>query len=70
VALPATTTLSRASAYDALYEFGDSLSDVGNIFTATKGVAPGAPYPNGRFSSGSRFATRRWGGVFVCTPSV
>jgi phospholipase/lecithinase/hemolysin len=38
--------------YDSLYVFGDSYCDVGNIFTATKGTVPPAPYYNGRFSNG------------------
>jgi phospholipase/lecithinase/hemolysin len=38
--------------YDALYVFGDSYCDVGNIFTATGGAEPPAPYYNGRFSNG------------------
>jgi phospholipase/lecithinase/hemolysin len=37
---------------DAIYAFGDSLSDVGNIFAATGGVEPAAPYANGQFSNG------------------
>ena len=41
-----------AGGVDALYAFGDSLSDVGNIFAATGGVGPGAPYANGQFSNG------------------
>jgi outer membrane lipase/esterase len=32
--------------------FGDSLSDTGNIFLATGGATPAAPYFNGRFSNG------------------
>jgi phospholipase/lecithinase/hemolysin len=45
---------SRAAvpAYDALYVFGDSYCDVGNIFTATGGAEPAAPYYDGRFSNG------------------
>jgi outer membrane lipase/esterase len=39
-------------AYDALYVFGDSYCDVGNIFAATGGAEPAAPYYNGRFSNG------------------
>ena len=38
--------------YDALYVFGDSYCDVGNIYTATGGAVPAAPYYNGRFSNG------------------
>jgi len=40
------------ASYDALYVFGDSYCDVGNIFTATGGAEPAAPYYDGRFSNG------------------
>ena len=51
-------TLGLASAhaatptYSALYVFGDSYCDVGNLFLATGGYEPAAPYYNGRFSNG------------------
>jgi outer membrane lipase/esterase len=38
--------------YDALYVFGDSYCDVGNIFRATHGAEPPPPYYDGRFSNG------------------
>jgi phospholipase/lecithinase/hemolysin len=38
--------------FDAIYVFGDSYCDVGNIFFLTKGTDPPAPYYNGRFSNG------------------
>ena len=41
-----------ASAYTALYSFGDSLSDVGNAFAASLGTIPAPPYFEGRFSNG------------------
>nr|WP_294556093.1 SGNH/GDSL hydrolase family protein [uncultured Rhodopila sp.] len=41
-----------AHAYSALYVFGDSLSDAGNVYLATGGAEPGAPYANGQFSNG------------------
>src|ERR1700733_9552783 len=44
---------ARAGPIDAIYAFGDSLSDVGNIFVATGGAAPAAPYVNGQFSNGN-----------------
>lgn len=44
--------LGRAGPYDAIYAFGDSLSDVGNVFAATGGAQPAAPYANGQFSNG------------------
>jgi outer membrane lipase/esterase len=39
-------------ACDNLYVFGDSYCDVGNLFAATGGAVPSAPYYNGRFSNG------------------
>ncbi len=41
-----------AFAYDAIVSFGDSLSDVGNVFAATGGAEPNPPYYMGRFSNG------------------
>jgi phospholipase/lecithinase/hemolysin len=43
---------ARAASIDAIYAFGDSLSDVGNIYTLTGHTIPGAPYANGQFSNG------------------
>lgn len=37
---------------DRLYVFGDSLSDVGNVFRATGGAVPAPPYFQGRHSNG------------------
>ena len=45
-----------AYAYSALYVFGDSLSDVGNVFAATHGAEPASPYANGQFSNGPVWA--------------
>lgn len=42
----------RAAPYSAVYAFGDSLSDVGNVFTATGGMMPAPPYVDGQFSNG------------------
>jgi len=39
-------------AYSAIYVFGDSYCDVGNVFIATGGAKPAAPYFSGRFSDG------------------
>jgi len=47
--------LALASFFPAqadIYAFGDSLTDVGNIYAATGGAAPGAPYVNGQFTNG------------------
>lgn len=39
-------------AFSGVYAFGDSLSDNGNIYRATGGQFPPAPYYQGRFSNG------------------
>jgi phospholipase/lecithinase/hemolysin len=46
--------VSRAEAgnLNAIYVFGDSLSDAGNAFIATGGSAPAPPYVNGHFTNG------------------
>lgn len=43
---------ATAGSIDAIYSFGDSLSDVGNAFIATGFTIPGPPYVNGQFSNG------------------
>ena len=43
---------ARASAYSALYAFGDSLSDAGNLFVDTGGAYYGPPYYQGHPSNG------------------
>jgi phospholipase/lecithinase/hemolysin len=50
--LASTAAQAATASYDALYVFGDGYCDVGNIFTATGGTEPAAPYYNGRFSNG------------------
>lgn len=42
-----------AGKYSALYAFGDSLSDAGNIWAASGHVTPAAPYNQGRYSNGN-----------------
>ncbi len=42
----------KKPAFDAIYVFGDSYCDVGNLFAASGGTVPGAPYFHGRFSNG------------------
>jgi len=44
---------AQAASIDAIYAFGDSLTDVGNIYAATGGAAPAAPYVNGQFTNGN-----------------
>jgi outer membrane lipase/esterase len=48
----AVAAKAATTTYDALYVFGDSYCDVGNIFAATSGAEPAAPYFDGRFSNG------------------
>jgi phospholipase/lecithinase/hemolysin len=54
VSIGLATIAARAATptYDSLYVFGDSYCDVGNIYAATAGAVPAAPYYNGRFSNG------------------
>ncbi len=48
-----TTSLRNADAIASLYVFGDSLSDVGNVFRTTGGMYPPNPsYYQGRYSNG------------------
>ena len=42
-----------AGPIDAVYSFGDSLSDAGNIYALTNGTIPSAPYSQGRFTNGN-----------------
>jgi phospholipase/lecithinase/hemolysin len=44
--------LAAASPYSTIYAFGDSLSDAGNIYIDTDGLAPRPPYSDGRFTNG------------------
>jgi len=51
--LLAMTSLASAGAYSAVFVYGDSLSDTGNIYAASGGTIPlSPPYYNGRFSNG------------------
>ena len=43
---------ARAAPYSAIYAFGDSLSDVGNIYAASGNTFPPPPYANGQFTNG------------------
>ncbi|MBD2571262.1 SGNH/GDSL hydrolase family protein [Anabaena lutea FACHB-196] len=48
-----STTIQGAQNINELYVFGDSLSDVGNVFRATGGNYPSSPpYFQGRYSNG------------------
>src|ERR1700729_2505871 len=41
-----------AAAYTSIFAFGDSLSDAGNLFAESGGIAPVPPYVDGHFSNG------------------
>jgi phospholipase/lecithinase/hemolysin len=43
---------AHAATYTALFAFGDSLSDAGNVFIRDKGTAPLYPYFDGHYSNG------------------
>ena len=64
-------SLSHA-AFSQMVSFGDSLSDVGNVFLASGGTNPPAPYVGGQFSNGDTWneylATSL--GIAAPTPSV
>jgi phospholipase/lecithinase/hemolysin len=68
LSLHAVTT----SPYDAIYVFGDSYCDVGNIYLATSGATPlSPPYYHGRFSNGPiwvEHVASAWG--LPMTPSL
>lgn len=66
-----TTTHASQPSFDAIYVFGDSYSDVGNISLASGGTVPGPLYYNGRFSNGPIWIDHLAGtyGVTV-TPSL
>ncbi len=53
VALLAMTSIASAGAYSNVFVYGDSLSDLGNIYAVTGGTIPQSPpYYMGRFSNG------------------
>ncbi len=73
---------SAAAPFSDVYFFGDSLTDTGNIFTATRflnfitlgafPVTPGTPYFQGRFSNGpvwAEFTASRLGFPNASTPA-
>jgi len=45
-------SVALAGPYSKLYVFGDSLSDIGNVASASFGIYPGQYYWNNRFSNG------------------
>jgi phospholipase/lecithinase/hemolysin len=61
--LTSAAVCAATPTYDAIYVFGDSYCDVGNIFLATGGLEPPAPYYNGRFSNGPIWIEHVAGGL-------
>ena len=61
-----------ASPYTAIYSFGDSLSDVGNVYLAKGGLEPASPYVGGQFSNGPVWVQDLAGmlGLPALTPSL
>ncbi|PZR00484.1 MAG: hypothetical protein DI533_07930 [Cereibacter sphaeroides] len=51
-----TAQAASTGGYSSIVIFGDSLSDTGNLYAATGGAIPAAPYVNGRFSNGPIWA--------------
>ncbi len=49
---PPAAPVSSSQPFSAMYSFGDSLSDVGNIYALTLHTLPAAPYVNGHFTNG------------------
>ncbi|PKO33658.1 MAG: hypothetical protein CVU34_11940 [Betaproteobacteria bacterium HGW-Betaproteobacteria-7] len=51
-------SFAAQAAYTNVYFFGDSLSDTGNVYTASSGTLPSQPYFEGRFSNGQVWVER------------
>jgi phospholipase/lecithinase/hemolysin len=57
--------------FDAIYVFGDSYNDVGNLYLATGNTYPAAPYYQGRFSNGPLWVEHVAGSYGLpMTPSI
>lgn len=75
--LAVSVSVARADSFSGMVNFGDSLSDVGNIHDLTTAIyplhaiVPAAPYYNGRFSNGPVWVEQLAGlmGLPVPTPS-
>ena len=52
----APTTAAPGAPYSAMYAFGDSLTDTGNVSLATLGMVPASPYADRSFSNGPVWA--------------
>jgi phospholipase/lecithinase/hemolysin len=62
----------QAAGFSAEYVFGDSLSDVGNVYLGSGGLEPASPYVGGQFSNGPVWAQDLAGklGLPALTPSL
>src|SRR4051794_21355123 len=71
LAFASLVSTSRAE-YVQIVAFGDSLSDTGNVYIASGGTFPPAPYAAGRFSNGPVWVESLANklGVPTPTPSV
>jgi outer membrane lipase/esterase len=57
----ALTSLATAGAYSNIFVYGDSLSDLGNIYAISgHTIPPSPPYYMGRFSNGRWQAPGEW----------
>jgi phospholipase/lecithinase/hemolysin len=61
---------SARADFTQIVAFGDSLSDTGNVFTASGGTFPPAPYYNGHFSNGPIWLESLAGKLGVPNPSA
>jgi outer membrane lipase/esterase len=52
----ASTAGQAAASFTNMFVFGDSLSDIGNVYDLTGGILPALPYAGGRFSNGPVYA--------------
>lgn len=68
--LGSITFSAQATSFNAIYVFGDSLSDAGNAFIATGGAEPAPPYVNGEFSNGPVWVQDLAKGLNVATPTA
>src|SRR5262249_11534591 len=61
---------AKAGPFTSLVVFGDSLSDVGNVFLATGGLTPPSPpYAPGRFSNGPIWIDDLAAGLGLASPN-
>lgn len=52
ISLMAFPRIASAGSFSAVFVYGDSLSDNGNLYAASGNTVPPSPYYNGRFSNG------------------